>query len=84
MDLSEDHRLMFFDAALVLRQQPQAHLLALWEGALLNTGTIARRDEVKAVWEDRKRADAAERAKRLLTHLCDLSLLGVTKDDVPR
>lgn len=69
----------------MLREQPAVHLLALWEGALFDKCTARRRDdEERRDWEMRKRTDAAELAAQLLIDLCNLSLLQVTEDDVPR
>ncbi len=59
---SDQHRHMFLDAALLLRDRPAAHLLALWEGQLLldsgrNGGNRHQQSDVTETWD--QSADAA-------------------------
>ncbi len=59
---SDQHRHMFLDAALLLRDRPAAHLLAMWEGQLLldsgsNHGNSHQQSDVTNIWD--QSADAA-------------------------
>lgn len=78
---SDQHRLMFLDAALMLRGCPVAHLIAVWEGILLlDTGNLNLRsfrttNEESAAWQNERASVAAISAKRQMDHLQDLSLI---------
>lgn len=83
---SENHRLMFLDAALMLRGCPHAHLLTLWEAALLyhadeiGWSLQAKRKltDSNAQWQTSRRTAAARIAKAQLKYLLDTCLVGVT------
>ena len=84
---SDAHRLMFVDAALLLRGRPPAQLKALWEGQLLldesvgdnkwlSDGLPARRSgESRAAWLARQRTAAPGKAAKLLADLEKLVLV---------
>lgn len=78
---SDQHRLMFLDAALMLRGRPTAHLTALWEGALLldppETSLLPLRidNEVPAAWQSCRARAAIRTAKKLLEDLHGRSLI---------
>lgn len=87
---SKKHRLMFLDAALMLRGRPAAHLVALWEGALLHYSDTEKCQDLLpyrtytesfADWQGRRRAAAAATARKYLNYLLDLSLVGVEGSD---
>jgi len=81
---SDLHRQMFLDAALMLRGCPSAHLKAVWQGVLFHTSYIdlevvppRARGESSASFQSRKCEGAAVSAERLLTDLCELSMVKV-------
>ena len=88
---SNEHRRMFLDAALLLRDRPAAHLLAVWEGQLLlhadSGGTphllpgrgqdADGAPEGDASWMQRRTAAAAQFAVSLLTDLQKESLVDI-------
>lgn len=87
---SERHRRMFLDAALMLRDCPAKHLIAVWEGALLLDSKDNGRDllpsrsggETRAAWQSRRCAAAAKLARTQLNDLCEQSLVQLS--DVAR
>lgn len=84
---SDAHRLMFLDAALLLRGRPPAQLTALWEGQLLldaslgdnkwpSEGLPARGSgESKGAWRARQQTAAPVKAAKLLADLEKLILV---------
>lgn len=88
---SDRHRLMFLDAALMLRGCPPAHLTAFWEGALLlhdgaagwNVLPKRKQSEDHAAWQSRRRTSAAKTAAAQLDYLLDtcLVVIQVTEPD---
>lgn len=78
---SDQHRLMFLDAALMLRGRPAAHLVATWEGMLLldppKTSLLPLRSEREghAAWQSRRSRAAGKAARMLLDDLHRLSLI---------
>lgn len=80
--LSPDERLMFLDAAIMLRNCPASHLTAIWEGILLVHDKWRRKThETAAEWQGRRRTAAAKAAREQLARLVDLSLVTVVKQE---
>lgn len=78
---SEQHRLMFLDAALIMRGRPVVQLVAFWEGALLldnpETSLLPsqRINEAEYPFQRRRGSAAALLARRLVDDLYNLTLI---------
>ncbi len=85
---SDAHRLMFLDAALLLRGRPPAQLTAVWEGQLLlnesvgdNQGPFVRQlparlpGQSRAEWQACQQRAASGKAAKVLAHLEKLVLV---------
>lgn len=82
---SDQHRLMFLDAALMLKECPAVHLTSFWEGSmLLDTDDVTSllpsraEGEVPVEWQRRRASAAVLAASRLLDDLHESSLVTYT------